>query len=53
VLDNIYAAEWEILSSSHSYKKTDYNTIRFLVKVPNDDKVAVKYKVRKSWKVNQ
>ena len=52
VLEHIYAAEWEILKSNFKYEKVDHNTIKFIVKVPNDKKIKIEYKIRKIWKVN-
>ena len=40
------SGNWEILSHSHPYRKTDAFTIRFDVEVPPDDRVAVQYRVR-------
>ena len=38
--------DWEILSKSHDYKKTDAHTVEFTVTVPKDKEVKVIYKVR-------
>ncbi len=40
------SGNWEILSHSHPYRKTDAFTIRFDVEVPPDDRVTVRYRVR-------
>jgi len=37
---------WEILSSNHSFKKVDAFTIRFDVKVPKDQEIKIRYRVR-------
>jgi len=37
---------WEILSSSHSFKKVDAFTIRFDVKIPKDKEIKIRYRVR-------
>jgi hypothetical protein len=38
--------DWQILNSSHQYKKVDAHTIRFDVDVPKDQEVKVTYRVR-------
>ena len=40
------SGNWEILSHSHPYRKTDAFTVRFDVEVPPDDRVTVRYRVR-------
>lgn len=37
---------WELISSSHPYKKVDAFTIKFEVKIPKDGEVKVKYRIR-------
>ncbi|MBI4962814.1 MAG: DUF4139 domain-containing protein [Desulfomonile tiedjei] len=37
---------WQVISNTHPYKKVDARTIRFDVKVPKDQEVNVKYRVR-------
>ncbi|OGL41142.1 MAG: hypothetical protein A2042_09205 [Candidatus Schekmanbacteria bacterium GWA2_38_11] len=37
---------WRVIDSSHPYKKVDAYTIRFDVKVPKDEEVKVKYRVK-------
>ena len=37
---------WEVIEKSHSYKKLDAFTIKFDVKVPKDQEVKVKYRVK-------
>ena len=37
---------WQVIDSSHPYKKVDAYTIRFDVKVPKDEEVKVKYRVK-------
>lgn len=37
---------WQVVSNTHPYKKVDAHTIRFDVKVPKDQEVKVKYRVR-------
>ena len=37
---------WQIINSSHPYKKVDAFTIRFDVTVPKDEEVKVRYRVR-------
>lgn len=37
---------WQVISNTHPYKKVDAHTIRFDVKVPKDQEVKVKYRVR-------
>jgi hypothetical protein len=40
------AGNWEVLSHSHAYRKTDAFTIRFDVEVPPEDRVTVRYRIR-------
>jgi len=40
---------WEIGSSSHSYRKEDARSIYFPVTVPPGEEVSVRYSVRYSW----
>jgi hypothetical protein len=40
------AGDWEILTSSHNYKKTEAHTAEFTVSVPKDGEVKITYKVR-------
>lgn len=37
---------WNVIQTSHPFKKMDAFTIRYDVKVPKDDEVKVKYRVR-------
>ena len=37
---------WEVIEKNHTYKKLDAFTIRFDVKVPKDQEVKVKYRVK-------
>jgi len=37
---------WEILKSSHPFKKIDAFTIRFDVKIPKDEEITIRYRVR-------
>lgn len=37
---------WKVVSNSHPYKKVDAFTIRFDVKIPKDNEVKVRYRVR-------
>ncbi len=37
---------WSVISNSHPYTKKDAFTIKFNVKVPKDDEVKVKYRLR-------
>lgn len=37
---------WQVITNTHPYKKVDAHTIRFDVKVPKDQEVKVKYRVR-------
>jgi hypothetical protein len=37
---------WSVIDNSHSYTKKDAFTIKFDVKVPKDDEVKVKYRLR-------
>lgn len=39
-------SSWEVVENSHSYSKLDAHTIRFDVKVPKDQEVTIKYRVR-------
>jgi len=41
--------DWKILESSHSHKKEDSATAVFLVNVPKDQEVVVRYKVRSKF----
>ncbi|MFQ5682790.1 MAG: DUF4139 domain-containing protein [Candidatus Binatia bacterium] len=38
--------DWEMLYSSHSYKKTEAHTLQYLVQIPRDREVKVRYRVR-------
>ncbi|MDY6844650.1 MAG: DUF4139 domain-containing protein, partial [Thermodesulfobacteriota bacterium] len=38
--------DWKVLSYSHRYNKIDAFTIRFDIKIPKDEEVKVKYRVR-------
>ncbi|HTT09936.1 MAG TPA: hypothetical protein VMG60_03515 [Burkholderiaceae bacterium] len=40
---------WEIVSSSHTYRKEDARTIYFPVTVPPGEEVTVRYTVRYTW----
>jgi len=37
---------WEILKSSHPFKKVDAFTVRFDVKIPKDEEITIRYRVR-------
>ena len=37
---------WQVVSTSHPYKKVDAFTIRFDVNVPKDKEIKVRYRVR-------
>lgn len=37
---------WQVISNSHPYEKVDAFTIRFNVKVPQDEEIKVRYRVR-------
>ena len=37
---------WEIVSSSHPFKKVDASTIRFDVQVPRDKEITIRYRVK-------
>jgi len=37
---------WQVISSTHLYKKIDAFTIRFNVTVPKDEEIKVRYRVR-------
>jgi len=40
---------WEITASSHEFRKIDFRTIHFPVKVPPDGEVTVTYTVHYTW----
>jgi len=37
---------WQVISNTHPYKKVDAFTIRFDVKIPKDDEIKIKYRIR-------
>jgi len=50
VIEKLYRwRSWEILKSSHKYKKIDARTIKFEVPVKPDQKQIITYRVRYTW----
>ncbi|MFA5088675.1 MAG: DUF4139 domain-containing protein [Candidatus Omnitrophota bacterium] len=49
LLEPLYG-EWQVMSSTHTYKKVDAFTLRFDVVVPKDEEVKVKYRIRVSYR---
>ncbi|MFH0984822.1 MAG: hypothetical protein V1882_04735 [Candidatus Omnitrophota bacterium] len=45
VLEPLYS-DWKVLTSSHTYKKVDANTLRFDVSVGKDAEVVVRYRIQ-------
>jgi len=45
IVEPLYGS-WEVVSKTHPYTKIDAHTIRFDVKVPKDQEVKVKYRVK-------
>lgn len=43
------AANWQITTSSHEYKKDDANSVHFDVSIPKDGEAVVTYKVHYTW----
>jgi hypothetical protein len=41
---------WQIVSNTHDYTKTDAQGVEFHVPVPADGEIVVKYRVRYDWK---
>ena len=41
--------DWQVVESSHTYKKLDAGTIEFEVKVPKNQEVKLSYRVRVTW----
>jgi hypothetical protein len=41
--------DWQVVQSSHTYKKLDAGTIEFEVKVPKNQEVKLAYRVRVTW----
>jgi hypothetical protein len=37
---------WQVISNTHPYRKVDAFTIRFDVKMPKDDEIKIKYRIR-------
>ena len=37
---------WQVITTTHPYKKVDAFTIRFDVKIPKDEEVKIKYRIR-------
>lgn len=48
VVEPVYG-DWEVISSSHPYKKEDAFTLRFDVSVAKDEEVKLTYRLRVSW----
>ncbi|MFH1904663.1 MAG: hypothetical protein ABIK53_03955 [bacterium] len=47
VIENLYRyADWEIITTSHNFTKTDSRTVEYKVKVPRDGEVKITYTVR-------
>jgi len=40
---------WDIVKNSDPFKKSDAQTIEFLVQIPRDGEKTVNYKVHYSW----
>jgi hypothetical protein len=49
VNENIYNQNWKISTSSHSYKKTDSNSVEFPITIGAKSKVTLEYNVNYSW----
>jgi hypothetical protein len=49
IVETTQRPDWEILKSSHDYKKTDYRTITYPVVVPANGEVVVTYTIRLRW----
>lgn len=43
--------DWEVIKSSHPYDKIEAHTLQYVVKVPQDGKTTVTYRVRMRWQV--
>ena len=41
--------DWQVVQSSHTYKKLDAGTLEFDVKVPKSQEVKLSYRVRVTW----
>jgi hypothetical protein len=51
VAERLYRwVNWEIVTKTHEFEKTDAQNIEFRVTVPADGEVVVKYRVRYDWK---
>jgi hypothetical protein len=37
---------WRVVSNTHPYRKVDAFTIRFDVKIPKDEEVKIKYRIK-------
>ncbi|MFC1735367.1 DUF4139 domain-containing protein [Candidatus Hydrogenedentota bacterium] len=46
IVEEPVQGDWQVLKSSHQYKKFDAHTLKFTVKVPKDKEVKVSYRVR-------
>jgi len=46
LVEPIYGANWEVVSSSHPSTKTDAFTLRFDISVPKDQEVKLIYRIR-------
>ena len=40
------SGNWQVIENSHPYEKVDAFTVRFDVKIPNDEEVKVTYRIR-------
>ncbi len=46
IVKEIYSGQWEVLSSSHNYKKLSTRLLQFVVDVPKEGKTEIEYRVR-------
>jgi len=50
VRENLYRwTNWNVVRSSHTYKKEDARTIHMLVQIAKDGEAVVRYRVRYTW----
>ncbi len=51
VAERLYRwVNWQVVTKSHDFEKTDAQSIEFKVKIPADGTVKVKYRVRYDWR---
>ncbi|MFC1735368.1 DUF4139 domain-containing protein [Candidatus Hydrogenedentota bacterium] len=46
IIEEPVQGDWQVLKSSHQYKKYDAHTLKFIVKVPKDKETKISYRVR-------